>query len=356
MKSAIRDIFPGGNTPFGFHSYYNHILSQRKAQKLFCIKGGPGVGKSTLMKELAELYISKGENVDRFWCSSDPSSLDGVLLKDRNVAIVDGTAPHIIDPVNPGAVDEIVNLGDFLNTEGLRKERDKIISCNEMISERFKAAYVYLKRASSLYEHMESILEEVVCDVSLDIHKAMISDSKVNGRGEVRRFFAGAITPEGVKSSVETLCRNIDRVFIVKAPVGAGTYHTLKRLSNELSCRGFDVEEYYCPMKPDIRLEHIVSEEAGIAVFTVNEYHGRELITEDYSLLLDACEAEKRLTGFARDTYERMKLQSGEDIQAAVSMLKSAKEMHDMLESYYIRNIDFKRIKKVKREIIAKIG
>ena len=120
MKSAIRDIFPGGNTPFGFHSYYNYILSQRKAQKFFCIKGGPGVGKSTLMKDLAELYISKGENVDRFWCSSDPSSLDGVLLKDRNVAIVDGTAPHIIDPVNPGAVDEIVNLGDFLNAEGLR--------------------------------------------------------------------------------------------------------------------------------------------------------------------------------------------------------------------------------------------
>lgn len=40
MKGHIRNIFPGGNTPQGFYSYYNDILPQRKAEKIFCIKGG----------------------------------------------------------------------------------------------------------------------------------------------------------------------------------------------------------------------------------------------------------------------------------------------------------------------------
>ena len=107
MKGHKRNIFPGGNTPYGFHSYYNYIMPQNKAEKIFCLKGGPGTGKSTIMKEIGEYFIDNGEDVDFLWCSSDPDSLDGVVIKSRNVAVVDGTAPHIVDPENPGAVDRM---------------------------------------------------------------------------------------------------------------------------------------------------------------------------------------------------------------------------------------------------------
>ena len=110
MKGHIRNIYPGGNTPEGFYSYYNYILPQRKAEKIFCLKGGPGVGKSTFMKEIGKYFSEKGEDVDLLWCSSDADSLDGVVLKSRRAALVDGTKPHIVDPVNPAAVDKIVDL------------------------------------------------------------------------------------------------------------------------------------------------------------------------------------------------------------------------------------------------------
>ena len=79
MKGHKRNIFPGGNTPYGFHSYYNYIMPQNKAEKIFCLKGGPGTGKSTIMKEIGEYFIDNGEDVDFLWCSSDPDSLDGVV-------------------------------------------------------------------------------------------------------------------------------------------------------------------------------------------------------------------------------------------------------------------------------------
>ncbi|WP_206459271.1 hypothetical protein [Anaerovorax sp. IOR16] len=50
MAGKQRHMFPGNNTPEGFFSYYQYILSQKEADKIFCIKGGPGVGKSTFMK------------------------------------------------------------------------------------------------------------------------------------------------------------------------------------------------------------------------------------------------------------------------------------------------------------------
>ncbi len=66
MEGKTRNLYPGGNTPCGFYSYYNYILPQRKAEKIFCIKGGPGTGKSTLMKKIGRHFVDKGEE----WTSS----------------------------------------------------------------------------------------------------------------------------------------------------------------------------------------------------------------------------------------------------------------------------------------------
>ena len=60
MDGRVRNLYPGGNTPDGFYSYYNYILPQREAEKIFCIKGGPGTGKSTLMKNIAQHFIKEG--------------------------------------------------------------------------------------------------------------------------------------------------------------------------------------------------------------------------------------------------------------------------------------------------------
>lgn len=54
-----------------------------------------------------------GESVEYYYCSSDTSSLDGIVLKHSGTAILDGTSPHTTDPAYPGAVEEIINMGDF---------------------------------------------------------------------------------------------------------------------------------------------------------------------------------------------------------------------------------------------------
>lgn len=94
-KGSIKKVFPGGNTSNGFHSFYDHIIPE-DAERIFVIKGGPGVGKSSFMRTIGEQFVNEGYDVEYHHCSSDNRSLDGVVIKKANVALLDGTAPHVV--------------------------------------------------------------------------------------------------------------------------------------------------------------------------------------------------------------------------------------------------------------------
>ena len=143
-------FFPGGNTSQGFFSRFAHILPREKVRRKIIIKGGPGVGKSTLMRRTAEHLRQMRHEVELFHCTSDPDSLDGIAAPGLGFALIDGTAPHVMDPVLPGAEDGILNLGECLNEEQLERSRRLIRDAMEEISRCFLRAYDYLGAAEPL--------------------------------------------------------------------------------------------------------------------------------------------------------------------------------------------------------------
>lgn len=88
------EYFLGANSPGGFYSLYDQLLPPERAQCIYILKGGPGCGKSTLMRRVAQRMEEKGIPVERILCSGDPDSLDGVVIPALEAALVDGTAPH----------------------------------------------------------------------------------------------------------------------------------------------------------------------------------------------------------------------------------------------------------------------
>ena len=86
--------FLGANSPQGFYSLYDQLLPPETANAIYIIKGGPGCGKSSLMRRVAQAMEEKGASVEYIACSGDPDSLDAVVFPALNTAIVDGTAPH----------------------------------------------------------------------------------------------------------------------------------------------------------------------------------------------------------------------------------------------------------------------
>ena len=98
-------FYLGANSPTGFYSLYDQLLEPEQAETIYILKGGPGCGKSSLMRRVAQAMEEKGASVEYIACSGDPDSLDAVVFPALNTAIVDGTAPHVVEPKYPGLVE-----------------------------------------------------------------------------------------------------------------------------------------------------------------------------------------------------------------------------------------------------------
>ena len=142
----------------GFCSFFPEIFGG--CERRYIIKGGPGTGKSTLMRAAADAAVKRGLRCECFFCSSDPSSLDGLIIYDESggtTAIIDGTPPHTADAVLPGAKDEILNLGQFWNSAALRGQREEIGALGERKSALYVSACHYLSAAGAVTKEYERI-------------------------------------------------------------------------------------------------------------------------------------------------------------------------------------------------------
>ena len=111
-QGKIRKMFPGGNTTKGYYFLFEYMI-QPAVNRVYIIKGGPGTGKSSLMNFISREMTGRGYEVEHHHCATDPDSLDGLVIPDLGVALLDGTAPHAFDPKNPGIAEEIVNLAEY---------------------------------------------------------------------------------------------------------------------------------------------------------------------------------------------------------------------------------------------------
>ncbi len=363
MNGKVRNLFPGGNTPEGFYSYYQYILGQKEASSIICLKGGPGTGKSSFMKDIGSYFNKKGESVDYFWCSSDPDSLDGVLLREHKVAILDGTSPHVVDPQNPGAVDTILHLGEFWDGEIIKQYKDHIMQSGQKIKRWFCYAYNNLKAAAALTSTITCTYNEMMLPGELYKEGAGIINRELSrypvtlSEGKRKKYFASAITPKGLIDHLPSLIDEYRTVYCLMAPVGFRTDSMLRIISENTVHRGFMVEEYYCPMMPSVKLEHLLIPELSIALVTLNPYHDMDMYASDsqvHTLEIRDFIDWSRVEPFM-DTINSCEHQIRTLIEQTVGFLRAAKAEHDILESFYVPNMNFQKIEELKTEIIGKI-
>ena len=160
-----RACFAASNSCRGFRNYYGEIFTEPRIDRLYIIKGGPGTGKSHFMRVVARHARAAGYTVTECYCSSDPASLDGLLLSregDSTVGFLDGTAPHTREPVTPGAVDELVNLGAFWSAKALAGEKETIRTLGQAKTNAYARAYAYLRAAGEADAVADSLAADCI--------------------------------------------------------------------------------------------------------------------------------------------------------------------------------------------------
>ena len=352
MKGKMRKLFPGANTSNGFYSYFNYIIP-KDVNRIFCLKGGPGVGKSSLMKKVAREFAERGYDVEVFPCSSDPGSLDAVVIKKLKVVLLDATAPHIVDPKIPGAIDEIVNFGDFWNVDNLENNKIEITQCNKEISGCFQRAFKYLKAAEPIFYDIEVKNSDAMDFGKLNKFTEEFMEELFKGvenKGVFsmpRHLFGTAITPIGHIDYADSLLQDAKKVYYLDGKIGYGKTTFLKRIYEKAVLKGLKVEVFHYPLIPE-KIEGIMIEDLGIAITTSSLFKDQDTINLGEFVnksKIDECKEELESDEKILD----------ELINYAIYNLKKAKSNHDVIENYYIPNMNFEKVDELKNQLIERI-
>ena len=356
MGARVREFFPGSNTPVGFYSYYDYILKSREAQRIIVLKGGPGTGKSSFMRRIAKHFVGLGYDTELLHCSSDPNSLDGVCVREPGFLILDGTSPHVVDPKAPGAVDEIINLGDCWYKERIKKNKEAIISTNEAISSHFARAYRYLSAAKSLqqqigYDYLTLTDRSGVRAETETLKKTFGLGGFSPVDGKERKAFLGAVTPLGIINYIDTFASNARYVYNVEAEFAYNAGDFFQNLAEMFLRSGYDVRTFYCPMSPDSKIEHLYVPTLDVFFTTRNAHH---MLTEtdsadiiDLNQYVDA----KNIPGNTTVDLEFYNLL----LSRAVESIAGAKKLHDALEQNYVPFMDFGKVEFLCDKVIETI-
>ena len=274
------------------------------------------------------------------------------------------TAPHVVDPVNPGAVDSIIHLGDYWDEEGIRKNRETLIRNNERIRSIYGRAYNYLAAAGKMYENLSSIYEsaikhEELYKITAKIIGDELSHKEISSKqGDIKKYFASAITPKGFDHYLDSLLKGYQKIYLINAPVGVSSEKILNLFMEGSAYRGFKVEGYYCPMKPSTKLEHLLIPELGVAFVTSNQYHTIKEETLDAEVIsINLADIIRyNVIKYQKDILEDSQIQMEKLLEKAIFCLSQAKKEHDELEKFYVPNMDFMKIDALRQELTHKFS
>ena len=347
MSKNTARFFLGANSKSGFYSLYDGFTDPAAGDFLWVLKGGPGCGKSTFMKRIGAAGEDAGEAVEYIHCSGDPDSLDGVYLPAHRIAYVDGTAPHVIEAVYPGAASLYLDLGSYFDAAALSVHLPEIMELNRRYKACYADAYRLLSAGAALLPKNVPGLCGAAQMEKIDKKLAGLAARELPRQqkpGTLKKRFLSAWSCAGHMTLTDTLHTYADRVYLLDNDLGLGNNY-LARLAEIAVERGYDVILCPDPLEPE-KSEALILPERGIAFFAAEQ--GSAEVRDYYRhIRLDALvEPEDRAA------LRKRKRESGMLLSEAVTVLAGAKRLHDALEDIYHPHVNFEGVSALAEEHI----
>ena len=349
--------FLGANTPHGFFSLFGETVDPYRDHNVQIIKGGPGCGKSTLMKEIAARAVALGFDTERVYCSSDPDSLDAVSVPEKGLFVCDGTTPHVVEPRFPGACENLIDLGAFWDQDKLRENAEAIrrytletALCHRR-STRYLAAAGALRQAS-LQLLSPDVLEEKLNGYALRCSMRLLPNKKGIRPGRATRRFLTGVTPKGVVFFPETVRAAATEITLLDDPYSPAAGMLLARLASRASAHGYDHVLILDPMDPHGDPLGLLVPERGVAFLRKTAQtaalSAARTIHAARFLQPDAVRRHKQRLQFQQKTAQSL-------VDESVAQLRQAKQTHDRLESYYTAAIDFDALNRAAARLLDRL-
>lgn len=355
MNGENCGFYLGSSAAGGFFSIFDELFPKNDGDwYTYILKGGPGTGKSTLMRSLAAAMEKHDIVCERIFCSSDPSSLDAVIFPQLKASVVDGTAPHTLDPEYPGVTAEIINLGCW-DGAALRESREKITALSDKNRYFHAKCRRFLDTGFGIYSDAAAIERGCIDWERVERYAARIAARlfpKPCGRaGTVRKRLLEAVTPEGCRFMNETAAEMCDKRFIIIDDFGAAARAVIELVGRYAAGSGLDVLA-----SPEIACKgtrHIIIPELRTGFFTSDCLNG--LSAEGAKNVHTARFVDSELLRARRARLSFSRKAVDELLCEAVCALTQAGAVHEELEKCYIQAMDYARIDEIGKKLFESL-
>ncbi len=328
--------FAASNSCNGFQSYYQECFDRADIDRVWAIKGGPGTGKSRFLREVARAGESAGAVCEYIYCSSDPNSLDGVIIRERErtLALMDATAPHVYEPAHPGVREEIINLGTFWNADALCQRRSAIERLSGEKSDAYRRAYRYLSGAGEMVRIQESLVKPCFYPSKIKRCAAKLLAEVTEGEEyDPRPALMGSIGMKG-RIVLNSYCKQAKRLILLEDCYG-GASRLLEAILEICREKRLAVRISRDPICPWI-LDGVFLLKEGIALVTSTGEKERGAKRLSARRFLDpmALRRVREELVYAKRCYRAM-------VDGAIEALHNAESAHFALEEIYMDCMDF---------------
>ena len=338
------EFFAASNGRGGFVNYFPQVFDEWACDRVFVIKGGPGTGKSRFMRDVANAAEARGLGVKYYYCSSDPKSLDGIIIEEMRLGFLDGTPPHVYEPTLAGVREQIVDLGAFWDERLLFGRKDEIRLLASKKTESYKRAYTLLGAYGGLLDAEESLVLPFVDKKKMRgavkrwLHKLPEGEAPAESIGICRGFGMGG------RARLDTYEKNAQVLFNI-----ADNYRCAHLLLGEIRAealkRNMRLRVSFDPVMPS-RVDALCLCDAGVT-FVVGNCGERRINMKRF--------IDEEGVRSCKDFFKKLENLADETESLVEGCFLEVEKYHFELEKIYAEAMDFDSKEEFTEKFIKKL-
>ncbi|PYZ93442.1 hypothetical protein CR194_09720 [Salipaludibacillus keqinensis] len=267
MSGKALHYFAGDHTAKGFYQLYESNFSQ--LNHAVSLKSKLKSTKSIIMQQIADDWLSKGDDVEFIHSSSFLDGLDGVINSNLQRGVYDG------DLVHAGFEGEVKTY--HIDHECFQQDLE-INPNQEKMYEYFQKAQDSFEKGLDIHDGLEEIyINQMNFDQANQVTNRLITEIFQHTKYQQRqqstkhRFF-GASTAKGVIDFIPNLTDGLNKRYLIKGRAGTGKSTLLKKVAREAENKGYDVEVYHCGFDPE-SIDMVVIRQLSTCLFDSTDPH-----------------------------------------------------------------------------------
>ncbi|GAB6172896.1 hypothetical protein JCM15765_23740 [Paradesulfitobacterium aromaticivorans] len=330
VKAGVRHYFAEGLTSRGYISLLPVMMPNW--ERTYVLLGGPGTGKSTLIKVIGLELLDRGYGLDFFRSARDPDSIAGFTLTGQGYTMLDTAEIAPLQWRAPGVVEKFFDLGAFCDERKLSNQRQEILAVEDNLVQlqtkiEESLSYLLANYVSKRADHMMHEAFPLYNPTQWGFSKgesgpwSLVQNAlhKLQ-KSIVTPCFLHSVTPDGWLNLAPHFLTEFDQILLE----GEETLEALNWFLREAQLLGQVIEVVLHPLNPN-EIIGIVFPERNLAI-----WQGDPETLADQNLA-------QPLSANLKET------------------LRSWYDQRSLLKSIYVESVDFSRVDALREDLLNRI-